>query len=77
MSFIIYKIKINNIIKDFCGGPGDKAQCGGREFDPRSRKLPHVAEQLSPCATTTEAHILDPVFPNKGSHCNEKPTHHN
>ena len=23
-------------------------------FDPRSRKIPHAAEQLSPCTTTTE-----------------------
>ena len=27
----------------------------GHGFDPWSRKIPHAAEQLSPCATTTEA----------------------
>ena len=41
------------------------AQCRGHEFDPRSRKIPHAAEQLSPCTTTTEAPILDPTFPTR------------
>ena len=26
----------------------------GTRFEPWSRKIPHAAEQLSPCATTTE-----------------------
>ena len=30
-------------------------QCRGHGFEPWSRKIPHAAEQLSPCATTTEA----------------------
>ena len=29
-------------------------QCKRLGFDPLSRKIPHTAEQLSPCATTTE-----------------------
>ena len=29
-------------------------QCRGHRFDPWSRKIPHAAEQLSPCAGTTE-----------------------
>ena len=29
-------------------------QCRGHRFDPWSGKIPHAAEQLSPCATTTE-----------------------
>ena len=29
-------------------------QCRGQGFDPWSRKIPHPAEQLSPCTTTTE-----------------------
>ena len=29
-------------------------QCRGHGFEPWSGKIPHVAEQLSPCATTTE-----------------------
>ena len=30
-------------------------QCKRQSFDPRSGKIPHVAEQLRLCATTTEA----------------------
>ena len=30
--------------------------CRAHWFEPWSRKIPHAAEQLSPCATTTEAH---------------------
>ena len=33
-------------------------------------------EQLSPCLTTTEPVHLEPVFCNKRSHRNEKPSHH-
>ena len=29
-------------------------QCRGQRFEPWSRKIPHAAEQLSPCATTTQ-----------------------
>ena len=29
-------------------------QCRGHGFDPCSGKIPRAAEQLSPCATTTE-----------------------
>ena len=29
-------------------------QCRGHGFEPWSGKIPHAAEQLSPCATTTE-----------------------
>lgn len=47
-------------------------QCRGPRFSPWSRKIPHVAGQLSPC-TTTEAHALC----NRRTHGNEKPTHHN
>ena len=41
---------------DFPGGAVVKnlpAQCRGHRFDPWSRKIPHAAEQLSPCTTTT------------------------
>ena len=31
-------------------------QCRGHGFEPWSRKIPHAAEQLSPCATAAEAH---------------------
>ena len=46
-------------------------QCRGPRFSPWSRKIPHVAGQLSPCTTTTEA----PVLCNRRIHGNEKPTH--
>ena len=36
--------------------PAPRPQCRGHGFDPWSGKIPHAAEQLSPCATTTEAH---------------------
>ena len=32
-------------------------QCMGNGFKPWSRKIPHATEQLSPCATTTEARV--------------------
>ncbi|KAJ8777311.1 hypothetical protein J1605_014694 [Eschrichtius robustus] len=35
------------------GGPGDQPERGHR-FEPWSGKIPHAAEQLSPCITTTE-----------------------
>ena len=44
----------------------------GYGFDPWSGKIPHVVEQLSPCATTTESACLLPVF-HKRIHLNEKP----
>ena len=37
-------------------------QCREHEFDPWSRKIPRAAEQLSLCATTTEAHTLEHVL---------------
>ena len=51
------------------------AQCRGHEFDPRSRKIPHAAEQLSPRTATTEAPVLDPPLPTREA-ADEKPTHH-
>ena len=55
-------------------------------FDSWSRNIPHAAEQLSRCITTIEMCALEsrgrnywsrrtlgPMFPNKRSHCNEKP----
>ena len=35
-------------------GGESASQCRGHGFDPWSEKIPHAAEQLSPCATTTE-----------------------
>ena len=33
-----------------------ESNCRGHGFDPWSRKIPSASGQLSPCATTTEAH---------------------
>ena len=33
------------------------AKCRGHGFEPWSGKIPHAAEQLSPCATTTEPEL--------------------
>ena len=52
-------------------------QCRGHRFEPWSRKIPHAAEQLSPCAITTEPAHLEPMLCNKKSHYNEKPAHRN
>ena len=51
-------------------------QCRGHGFVPWSGKIPHAAEQLSPCATTTEPAHLDPVLRNKRGHDSERPSHH-
>ena len=62
--FLYHKRKcmIKKIIKKekkrgFLGGAVVKnppANAAGHGFDPWSRKIPHAAEQLSLCATTTE-----------------------
>ena len=36
-------------------GKESTCQCRKHKFDPWSRKTPHAAEQLSPCATKREA----------------------
>ena len=33
------------------------ANAGGHGFEPWSGKIPHAAEQLSPCAITTEPEL--------------------
>ena len=37
--------------------PRSICQCRGHEFNSRSRKIPHVVEQLSPCTTAAEARV--------------------
>ena len=39
-------------------------------------KIPHVAEQLGPCTTTTEPARLEPVLRNKRGRDSERPMHH-
>ena len=50
-------------------------QCRGRGFEPWSGKIPHAAEQLSPCATATEPAHLEPVPRNKRGPHSERPAH--
>ena len=50
-------------MRDFPGGAVVKistCQCRGHRFDIYSRKIPHAAEQLSPCATATEPALQSP-----------------
>ena len=74
--------------RDFPGGAVVEnlpANAGDTGSSPVSGKIPHAAEQVSPCATTAEAHApqllkptcLEPVLRNKRSHRNEKHVHHN
>ena len=56
-----FSLKLKGCSGDFPGGtvvknrPAKSAcQCRGHGFNPWSGKIPHTAEQLSPCATTTE-----------------------
>ena len=38
----------------WCSGWESVCQCREHGFEPRSGKIPHAVEQLSPCTTTTE-----------------------
>ena len=50
-------------------------QCRGHGFEPWSGKIPHAAEQLGPCATTTEPVRLEPVLRNGRGRDSERPAH--
>ena len=50
-------------------------QCRGHGFEPWSGKIPHAAEQLSLCATTTEPARLEPVLHSKRDRDGERPAH--
>ena len=57
-------------------------QCRRHRFDPWSTKIPHAAEHNSWVQEPGNhnywsPYALEPVLPNKRSHRNEKPTHHN
>ena len=75
----------NKAHTDFPGGTVVKnlpVNAGDTGLSPGPGRFLHAAEQLSPCATTTEpARLeparLEPVLHNKRSHRNEKPTHRN
>ena len=51
------------------------ANAGDTGSSPWSGKIPHAAEQLGPCATTTEPARLEPVLRNKRGRHSERPTH--
>ena len=71
----IYSNNLNYTMGGFPGGPVVKklpAMLETHQFDPQSGKIPHAAEQPSPCTTTTEACTLKPVLCNKRSHLDEK-----
>ena len=64
-------------------GKDATCQCRVHGFNPWSGKIPHAAGQLSPCATTIKANMLqllkpmhqEPLLCSRRSHCNEKPMH--
>ena len=47
--------------------------CRGHWINLWSGKVPHAAEQLSPCFTATEPTHLEPVLHDKRSHSNGRP----
>jgi len=64
-------------------GKESTCQCRAHRFDPWSRKIPPAAEQLSPCARTTdpglespEAPSTEPMCHNDWSACNQDPVLH-
>ena len=51
------------------------ANAGHTGSSPGLGRFPHAAEQLSPCATTTEPVHLEPVLHNKRGRDTERPAH--
>ena len=47
----------------------------GHGFEPWSGKIPHAAERLGPCVTTTEPARLEPVLRNERGRDGERPAH--
>ena len=76
---VIHQInKLKNKNRGFPGGAVVEnlpANAGGHGFEPWSGKIPHAAEQRSPCATTTEPVCLEPVFRSKRGRESERPAH--
>ena len=50
----LYLVKVDAGLPWWCSGWESGCQCRGHGFEPWSGKIPHTAEQLSPCTTTTE-----------------------
>ena len=59
----------------WCSGWESACQCRGHGFEPWSGKIPHAAEQLGPCVTTTEPARLEPVLHNQRGRDSERPAH--
>ena len=53
--FMVKTLKIYSWLPWWCNGLESTCQCRGHGFKPWSGKNPHAVEQLSLCATTTEA----------------------
>ena len=74
-------IKMYTSLPRWHSGLESACQCRGRGFSPWSGKIPHAAEQLSPCTTSTEPECCDCWSPHTwslcsaASHRNEKPAH--
>ena len=49
-----FKLVVKNLSRDFPGGAVVKNPPANSGFEPWAGKIPHAAEQLRPCATTTE-----------------------
>ena len=67
----------SQVFLDFSDGEESTCQCRKHGFNPWSGNIPHAAEQLSLCASTTELMHLEPVLCDKRNHCNKKPCTHN
>ena len=63
-------------LPEWSSGKESTCQCRGHWFNPWSWRVPHVAEQLSPCVRT-RACASEPKFRNKRSYHDEKPVHRN
>ena len=57
----------------YLGGKESTCQCKKHEFDPWSREIPHVTEQLRLCTVTTEACSKASALQQAPSYCGEEP----
>ena len=63
LQWLSFTLRIRTQVLDFPGGAVVKnppANAGDIGSEPWSGKIPHAAEQLSPCATTTEPAFYSP-----------------
>ena len=76
-SHVVHHIKISTKegLPWWRNGWESACQCRAHGFEPWPGKIPHAAEQLGPCATTTEPALLEPVLRNKRGRDGERPAH--